>query len=164
METSRINRVAGLCLALILTAGVTVSGINPDGKDRSSAVELETCIHSISGLSEYQKERIISMEAQNQTAMNKLREKQHFAEGKTQKEEIKKQMEKQIETHRNAVTSVLSADQQIQFLQFQTYGARQNAQNQKQGAGKGNGKGNGRGKGSGNGSGGGRGNGNKCRM
>ena len=92
--------------------------------------------------------------------MNELREKQRSAEGKTQKEEIKKQMEKQIETHRNAVTSVLSADQQKQFLQFQTYGARQNAQNQKQGAG--NGKGGG--KGSGNGPGGGRGNGNKCRM
>ena len=160
MDTSRINRVAGLCLALILTAGVTVSGINPDGKGRNSGVAQQTYINSISGLSEYQKERIIAMESHHQSAMNELREKQHSAEGKTQKEEIKKQMEKQIETHRNAVTSVLSADQQIQFLQFQTYGATQNAQNQKQGSGKGKGGG----KGSGNGSGGGRVNGNKCRM
>jgi len=156
MDTSRINRVAGLCLALILTAGITVSGINPDGKGRNSAVAQQTCINSISGLSEYQRGRIIAMETQNQTVMNELREKQRSAEGKTQKEEIKKQMEKQIETHRNAVTSVLSADQQKQFLQFQTYGANPNHQGQKQGAGKGLGKG--------NGSGGGRGNGNKCRM
>lgn len=94
------------------------------------------------------------METQNQTAMNELREKQRSADGKTQKAEIKKQMDKQTETHRNAVTSVLSADQQRQFLQFQANGANQNTQSQKLGAGKGNG----RGKGSGGGK------GNKCRM
>ena len=91
------------------------------------------------------------METQNQTVTNELREKQRSADGKTQKEEIKKQMEKQTETHRNSVTSVLSADQQKQFLQFQTYGANQNTPNPKQGMGKGNGHGNGSGKGRGNG-------------
>jgi len=151
MKTSRLNRFAGLCLALILTAGVTVSGNNPDGKGRNSAGAQQTCINSISGLSEYQKGRIVAMETQNQTVMNELREKQRSADGKTQKEEIKKQMEKQTETHRNSVTSVLSADQQKQFLQFQTYGANQNTPNPKQGMGKGNGHGNGSGKGRGNG-------------
>jgi len=148
-----MNRFAGLCLALILTAGVAVSSNNPDGKGKNSPVGQQTCIHSISGLSEYQKGRIVAMETQNQTAMNELREKQRSADGKTQKEEIKKQMDKQIETHRNAVTSVLSADQQKQFLQFQANGGIQNNQNQKQGMGKGNGqgKGNGSGKGRGNG-------------
>jgi hypothetical protein len=156
MKTSPLNRFAGLCLALILTAGVAVSGNIPDGKGRNSAVEQQTCINSISGLSEYQKGRIIAMETQNQTVMNELREKQRSATEKDKKKEIKKQMDKQAENHRNAVISVLSADQQRQFLQFQAYGANQNAQSQKQGARKGLGKG--------NGSGGGRGNGNKCRM
>ena len=151
METSRINRVAGLCLALILTAGVTVSGINPDGKGRNSAVAQQTCINSISGLSEYQKDRIITMETQNQTIMNELREKQRSTTEKDEKKEIKKQMDKQAENHRNAITSVLSADQQKQFLQFQAYGANQNHQVQKQGTGKGLGKGNGSGGGRGNG-------------
>jgi hypothetical protein len=160
MKTSRLNRVAWFCLALILTAGVTVSGNNPDGKGRNGAAEQQTCINSISGLSEYQKERITAMEAQNHKAMNELLKKQHSAGGKTQKEEIKKQIYKQTETHRNAVTSVLSADQQTQFLQFQANGANPKNQIQKQGMGKGNGHG----KGSGNGSGNGRGNGNKCRM
>jgi hypothetical protein len=159
MKTSLLNRFAGLCLALILTAGSAVSGKNPDGKGQNKGSQ-ETCINSVSGLSEYQKERIVAMETQNQTVMNDLREKQRTAIEKTQKKEIKKQMDKQAETHRNSVTSVLSADQQRQFLQFQTYGANQNSQSQKQGAGKGNGGG----KGSGNGSGGGKGNGNKCRM
>jgi len=150
MKTSLISRFAGLCLALILTAGVAVSGNNPDGKGRNGAVAQQTCIHSISGLSEYQKERIVSMETQNQTVMNELREKQRSASGKTQKDEIKKQIDKHAETHRNAVTSVLSADQQKQFLQFQTNGGIQNHQGQKQGMGKGNGHGNGSGKGRGN--------------
>lgn len=155
MKTSRLNRFAGIFLALIVTAGVAVSSNNPDGKGRNNSSQ-ETCITSISGLSEYQKGRIIAMETQNQTVVNDLKEKQRAASGKTQREEIKKQMDNQLETHRNAVTSVLSADQQKQFLQFQTYGANQNSQNQKQGMGKG--------KGQGNGSGGSRGNGNKCRM
>lgn len=151
METSRLNRVAGLCLALILIAGVAVSSNNPDGKGRNSSVAQQTCINSISGLSEYQKGRIVAMETQNQTVLNELRVKQRSADGKTQKEEIKKQMDKQIETHQNAVTSVLSADQQKQFLQVQTNGGIQNHQGQKQGMGKGNGHGNGSGKGRGNG-------------
>ncbi len=91
------------------------------------------------------------METKNQTVINELREKQLSTTEKDEKNEIKKQMDKQAETHRNAVTSVLSADQKKQFLQFQTYGANQNTQTQKQGMGKGAGHGNGSGKGRGNG-------------
>ena len=126
MKTSRSNRFAGLCLVLILTAGVAVSGNKPDGKGRNNGIEQQTCINSISGLSEYQKQRITAMETQNQTALNDLQEKRRSATEKTQKEEIRKKTEKQAETHRNAVTSVLSADQQKQFLQFQTNGGIQN--------------------------------------
>jgi hypothetical protein len=151
MKTSLLNRFAGLCLALILTAGVAVSGNNPDGKGRNNAVAQQSCINSISGLSELQKDKIMAMETQNQTVMNELREKQRSADGKIQKEEIKKQMDKQAETHRNTVTSVLSADQQKQFLQFQANVANPKVQNHKQGMGKGNGHGNGSGKGRGNG-------------
>jgi len=156
MKTNLLNRFAGLCIALILTAGSAVSNNNPDGKGGNSAVAQQTCINSISGLSEYQRGRIITMEAKNQTVMNDLREKQRSETEKAKKKEIKKQMDKQAENHLNAVMSVLSADQQKQFLKFQTYGGNQNVRNQKQGAGKGNG--------GGNGSGSGKGNGNKCRM
>jgi hypothetical protein len=156
MKTSRLNRFAGLCLALILTVGNAVLSNNPDGKGRNSAGAQQTCINSISGLSEYQKGRIVAMETQNQTVMNELREKQRSTTEKDEKKEIKKQMEKQAENHRNAVLSVLSADQQAQFLQFQTYGGNPNNQGQKQGMGKGNRQG--------KGSGGGRGNGGNCRM
>jgi hypothetical protein len=153
MKSSLLNRFAGLCLALTLTAGVEVSGNNPDGKGRNNALQ-ESCINSISGLSEYQKERITVMEIQNQTVVNELREKQHAASGKTQKEELKKQVDKQAENHGNAIKTLLSADQQKQFIQFQSQGSKPDSQGQKQGAGKGKG----------NGSGSGRGNGSKCRM
>lgn len=156
MKTSRLNRVAGLFLALIVTSGVAVSSNNLDGKGRNNSTSQETCINSISGLSGYQKDRIITMETQNQSVMNDLREKQHSASGKTQKEEIRKQMDKQVENHGNAIKTLLSADQQKQFIQFQSTEGNQNFQGQKQGAGKGSGRG--------NGSGSGRGNGNKYRM
>lgn len=158
MKTIRLNRIAGILIALTLTSGVAVSSNNPDGKGRNNALAQPTCINSISGLSEYQKQRITAMETQNKTVLNDLQEKRRSATEKTQKEEIRKQTEKQAETHRNAVTSVLSADQQRQFLQFQTNGDIQNKQNQKQGMGKGNGQG------KGNGSGKGRGNGNRYQM
>jgi len=156
MKTSRLNRVAGLFLALIVTSGVAVSSNNLDGKGRNNSTSQETCINSISGLSGYQKDRIITMETRNQSVMNDLREKQHSASGKTQKEEIRKQMDKQVENHGNAIKTLLSADQQKQFIQFQSTEGNQNFQGQKQGAGKGSGRG--------NGSGSGRGNGNKYRM
>lgn len=153
MKTSRLNWFAGILMALSLISGVAISSNNADGKGKNTGIPQQTCINSISGLSEYQKERITAMESQNQTAINDLQEKRRSATEKAQKEEIKKQMEKQVENHRNAVTYVLSADQQKQFLQFQTNGGIQNNQNQKQGMGRGNGqgKGNGSGKGKGNG-------------
>ena len=96
--------------------------------------------------------------------MNDLQEKRRSARGKAQKEEIRKQMDKQVERHGNGIKTLLSADQQKQYIQFQSNGANQNFQGQRQGAGKGNGRGNGSGNGRGNGAGSGRGNGNKCRM
>ena len=155
MKISRLNRFIWLYLALTVIAGVAVSSTNFDGKGQNKTFQ-ETCINSISGLSEYQKQRIVAMETQNRSVMNELQEKQQLAIGKTQKKEIRKQMDKQIESHGNEIKTLLSADQQNQFLQFQSYRSNQNLQGQKLGSGKGFGKG--------NGSGGGRGNGNKCRM
>ncbi len=152
MKTNLLNRFAWLCLAFTITAGVAVSSNNLDGKDRNNVVAQQTCINSISGLSEYQKERITAMELQNQTVVNELREKQQAASGKAQKEELKKQMDKQADNHGNAIKTLLSADQQKQFIQFQSNAGKPTSQGQKKGSGKGNGKGNGTGSGKGNGS------------
>jgi hypothetical protein len=145
MKTILLTWVAGILLALILTAGSAVSSNNPKGKGKNYGMEQPSCIHSISGLNEYQKERITAMESHNKIVLNDLQEKRRAATGKTQKEELRSQIEKQAVIHRNAVTSVLSSDQQIQFLQFQANGGIQNNQDQKQGIGKRNGLGKGNG-------------------
>ena len=162
MKISRFNRVIGIFFALMVTVGVAVSSNNLDGKNRNIASQ-ESCIQSISGLSEYQKGKITSMEIKNQSAINDLQEKRRSAVGKTQKDEIRKQMDKQIESHGNAIKTLLSADQQKQYIQFQSNEGNQNFQGQKQGAGKGNGRVNSS-NGRGNGSGSGRGNGKNCRI
>ncbi|MDP2336829.1 MAG: hypothetical protein Q8N05_10345 [Bacteroidota bacterium] len=148
MKTSRLNRVAWIFIALIVTAGVAVSSNIFDGKGRNNTLQA-TCINSISGLSEYQKDRIIAMETQNQSAMNDLWEKQHAASGKTEKDEIKKQMDKQVLNHGNAIKTLLSADQQKQYILLQLNGDNQNHQAKKQGNGKGKGNGSGQGRGKG---------------
>lgn len=152
MKTSRLNRVAGIFLALTVTAGVAVSSNNLDGKGRKNSVSQKTCINSISGLSELQKEKITAMETLHHTAMNELREKSQLSSGKTQKEEIRKQMDKQVEIHGNTIKSVLSADQQKQYILLQINGdnQKQQAHMQGKGQGKGNGSGQGRGRGMGN--------------
>jgi hypothetical protein len=112
MKTSRLNRVAGIFFALILTAGVAVSGEIEEGKGRNNPGAQPTCIPSISGLSEYQKQRINQLEALNQATMKELQTKRRTASEKAQKTQLKKQMDKQAENHRNSITSLLSADQQ----------------------------------------------------
>ena len=146
MKTNLLNRFAVLFLALTVTAGVGFSSPSFDGKGRNNTAH-ETCINLISGLSEYQKQRIVAMETQNRSVMNELREKQQSASGKTQKKEIRKHIDKQIVSHENEIKTLLSADQQKQLIQFQNYGGNQNFQGQKQGTGKGFGSGGGRGNG-----------------
>jgi len=60
-------------------------------------------------------------------------------------------MDKQTEIHGNAIKSVLSADQQKQFILFQANAGQPNSQGQMQGKGKGTGKVNGSGGGHGQG-------------
>lgn len=151
MKTNPFFRFAGILIVFICTTGATASGIYPDGKGRNQANLQPSCINSISGLSEYQRERITSMEVQNQTAVKALQDKRQAATDKNQKEEIKKELEKQALNHRNAITSVLSADQQKQFLQFQSNGGTPGNHPSRQATGKGNGRGKGNGSGKGNG-------------
>jgi len=153
MKTSRFNRFAGLCLALILSSGLAFSSHNNDGIKKLNPEYQKSVINFISGLSEYQKERIFSMEAQHRQVMSELQGKMQSSSGKMQKAEIRKQMDKQIENHQNTVLTVLSADQQKQLIMHQINGENQKQQMQKQGKGKGSGHGNGSGQGRGQGQG-----------
>lgn len=144
MKTSRLTRVAGIFFALIVSTQVAFSSTTLDNKDKNKTNQ-KSCINSISGLTEYQKERIVEIERQNQTIKIELREKQHSARGKKQKEDIKIQMDKQDESYEFAIKALLSADQQLQFDQFQSIGTNKKYPSQKQGGGKGKGGGKGNG-------------------
>jgi hypothetical protein len=151
MKTSQIKWFAWVFLALISANAIAFSGNLTDKKDRNKPVEQRSCINSISGLSELQKEKITSMEIQHFATMNEFKEKIQSSTDKKQKAEIRKEMDQQIEIHGNSVKSVLSADQQKQFIMLQAQGDRQSQMNQTQGKGKGSGHGSGSGNGSGRG-------------
>ena len=139
MRTSLLNRFAGILLALTVTAGSAVSSNYFDGKGRNRAANA-TCVNRISGLSQDQKNQITALATQHQTAMNELREKRQSTTDMSQKDQIRQQMDAQIESHRNAVKAILNPDQQKQFDQLPRNGGNQ-------GYGKGNGN---QGRGSGN--------------
>ncbi len=147
MRTSLLNRFAGILLALTVTAVSAVSSNTFEGKGRNSAATAN-CINRISGLSQDQKDQITTLATQHQTAMNKLREKRQSTTDVSQKDQIRKQMDAQIESHRNAVRAILNADQQKQFDQLPRNGGNQGygkgKGNQARGSGNCTGRGNGR--------------------
>lgn len=151
MTTSHLIRFAGVCFILIFTAGSVISGNLTDKKDRNNTISQKSCIGFITGLNELQKEKITTMETQHFSMMNEFREKIRSSSEKAQKKEIRKQMDMQIENHQNTIKTVLSADQQKQYILLQARGNNQNQQNHQQGnrqrRGKGNGSGQGRGMG-----------------
>lgn len=151
MSTNHLKRFVWVFFALITTSSVAISSNIAKKKDPNNSVQQKSCMNSISGLSELQKEKINTMETQHFKTMNEFREKILTSTDKTQKEEIRNQMKKQTEKHQNSITTVLSADQQRQYILLQTKGNTQNQQahqqGNKQGRGKGNGNGQGRGMG-----------------
>ncbi|MFY9150449.1 MAG: hypothetical protein WAO52_00405 [Prolixibacteraceae bacterium] len=153
MTTIQLKWFAWIFFALILANVTANSGNLTDKKDRNKPIPQYSCISSISGLSDLQKQKITAMETQHFAVMNEFREKIQTSSDKTQKEEIRKQMDKQIVNHQNTIQTVLSADQQKQYILLQTKGDNQNQQahqqGNKQGHGKGNGNGQGRGRGMG---------------
>jgi hypothetical protein len=147
MKTNFILRVAGIFMALLLTTGIAFSGNDYAGRGRNHLAN-GTCVSRISGLSQDQKDRITALETQHQTTMNELREQRRSTTDVSQKDQVRKQMDSQIDSHRNAVRAILNPDQQKQFDQLprnggnQGYGRGQG--NQAGGSGNCTGRGNGR--------------------
>lgn len=133
MRTNRIKRFAGIFLALTVTTATAFSASNPQGKGRNKA-NGGTCINQISGLSQDQKVQITTMETTHQATMNTLRDKRQATTDATQKDQIRKEMDTEVSTHRSAVRALLNADQQKQFDQIaRNGGTQQNFSNQGKG-------------------------------
>jgi hypothetical protein len=117
MKTNLLIRLAGIILAIIVTAGIAVSGNNVNKKG-NLRVPGQNCLNLISGITPDQKTKIIKLNSDYQYVMSDLRAKQRSAADVSQKNQISKQMDSQIENHLKAVRSILSADQQLQLNQF----------------------------------------------
>ena len=147
MKTSKLINVAWVFFALVLT---TTSVFAQRGR-RANAVQNNQnlpCLTQISDLSEEQKTSIQELEASHQKTMTELREQRRSTVNAVEKSEIRTEMLKNVEAHRNAVKSLLSEEQQTQYKQLQAsagYG-----RNQGYGQGRGNGNFNRQGRGNGN--------------
>lgn len=132
MKTNRIKRFAGILLALTVTTS-TFSASYLQGKGRNQT-NGATCINRISGLSQEQKDKIISMKTAHQATMNTLRTKRQSTTDVAQKDQIRKEMDTEVASHRNSVRTVLNAEQQEQFDQTpRNAGSQQNYGNQRKG-------------------------------
>lgn len=124
MCTNRFKRFAGIFLILTVTAATAFPASYQQGKGRSRAGGV-TCVNQVSGLSQDQKNQITTMETEHQSAMNVLREKRRSTTDAAQKDQIRKEMDTEVTTHRSAVRALLNPDQQKQFDQIPRNGGNQ---------------------------------------
>lgn len=86
------------------------------------------CLNRISGLTEKQQTQIQEMEDKHHEGMAEFRTKQRSTNNAIQKSELRTEMLKKVEAHRNSVKKVLTANQQKQYEQLHAY--RNNGHNQ----------------------------------
>ena len=146
MKTSSLRKFAWVFFALTLTTTTVLA----QGWRRGNNVQNnqnQPCLTQVSDLSKEQVAKIGKLEASHQEQMAELREQRQLTTNAIEKSEIRTNMLKNVEAHRNAVKALLNEDQQKQYDQLQ--GTAGNGRNQNFGHGRGNGNANFRGQGSG---------------
>jgi len=133
MKTSSLKKFAWVFFALALTTG-TVFGQGWRNGNRSVNRQNGTCLTTISGLTEEQQNQILAMDEKHQGTMDELRTQRRATTDPVEKSEIRTTMLKNVEAHRNAVKSLLSEDQKLQYDQLHSalaYGPNQNVGNRR---------------------------------
>lgn len=90
-----------------------------------------TCLNVLSDLTEEQQEKITELEASHQEAMAELRVQQRSTFEPIEKNEIRGEMLKKVQAHRDEVRSLLTEEQQKQYDLLQArnnYGGKRFAQ------------------------------------
>ena len=137
MKASNLKKFAWVFFALAVTTG-TVFGQGCRNGNRSFNKQNGTCLTTISGLTETQQNQILAMDEKHQNTMDELRTQRRSTTDSVEKSEIRTTMLKNVETHRNAVKSVLNEDQKQQYDQLHSglaYGPNQNVGNRRGSAG-----------------------------
>ncbi|KJF42946.1 Spy/CpxP family protein refolding chaperone [Draconibacterium sediminis] len=152
MKTSKLINVAWVFFALVLTTTTVFAQRGRNANQVQNNPNLP-CLAQISDLTEEQKTSIQELEASHQKTMAELREQRRSTVNAIEKSEIRTEMLKNVEAHRNEVKSLLTEEQKAQYIQLRTSA----------GAGQGRGNGQFNRKGRGNGNAGFRAQGNRCR-
>jgi len=144
MKASNLKKIAWAFFVLALTTS-TVFGQGRRNGNRNVNQPKGTCLNYISDLTEDQQSQIKSLDEKHWEMMDELRTKRRSTTNAVEKSEIRTEMLKTVEAHRNAVRSLLTEDQQKRYDQLQANAG--TGKNQNVGRGNGNGGKRGRGQG-----------------
>lgn len=128
MRTNFNLRFAGILLTLILTTELAFSGNDYFGRGRNRGANA-VCVNRISGLTDAQNDQINNLRDNHQKLMDELHNQRRSTTDLAQKDQIRKQMDAEVATHRNAVRTLLTVDQQSQYDQFGRNGCGQFGRN-----------------------------------
>jgi hypothetical protein len=128
MKLSKLQKLAWVFIALAL-ASTSVYSQNWRNVNRNYQNQNGACLNYISDLTEKQEKQILELEEKHQEEMAELRNKRRAKFDAIEKNEIRGDMLKKVEAHRNSVKKVLNKDQQKQYDQLHllgNYGRNQN--------------------------------------
>lgn len=114
MKFSRLQKFAWAFFALAITTTTVFAQGWRNGNGRNFA-QTNVCLEQISGLTEDQKGKIAEMGNKHQKVMEDLRTKRRSTSDAIEKSEIRTEMLKNVQSHRESVKSVLTENQQKEF-------------------------------------------------
>jgi hypothetical protein len=114
MNTSKLHKFAWTFFALALIT-TTVFGQNNRNNITENNKQNATCLEQISDLTETQKTQILNLESSHQEKMAEFRNQRRSTVNAIEKSEIRTEMLKNVEAHRNEVKSLLTDNQQKEY-------------------------------------------------
>lgn len=134
MKTSKLIKFAWVFFALAL-ATTTLFAQGWRNWNRANYAQSFTCVDVIEGLTDEQIDQILTLENQHQKVMDELRIKRRSTYDALEKNEIRGEMLKKVNAHRESVKKLLNEEQQKQYDLLHAVGYNyQNRPNVSQGA------------------------------
>lgn len=114
MKKSRLQKFAWVFFALVLGATTVFAQGGRNGK-RLNNKQNNLCLEQISNLTENQKSSIKELNEQHQSDMTELRQEHRSITDVAEKTAIRDEMLEKVESHRDAVKNLLTAEQQEEY-------------------------------------------------
>lgn len=115
MKISKLNKLAWVFLALAATT-TTLFAQGWRTENRPNKCLNDNCINQVSGITDEQKAKIDKLNGAHFEKMAELRKQNQSATDAIEKSEIRTAMLKSVKAHRDEVKSVLTPEQQSQFI------------------------------------------------